>query len=394
MQLRSSHAVADEVEIRLGQLTVRLVPGTIERGETLWPQIESAVGTGDLATSWAWTRAWLQNYGDLAPYWFAIAETDHPVGILLVTEGSGQRIGPFGVRTIHLGTSGEPEHETVRVQYNSILAPEGLRTPFLGATLRLLRASVPQQDEIRLDGFPPALVNSAIAQFPEAREQRIVTYICDLAAIRDSGKDVLSALGGDRAKRIRRSMRLIEERYGPIAIEWATDKARAFEIFDEMCDLHQARWQAIGEPGVFASHRFARFNREWIDAAFPDHVALSRVTAGEVTIGCDYAFAQHNRLLGYQWGLAQVDDHRVSVGSVTAAMVMQAALERGFDEYDHLSGDSLYKRQLSTTARELVWTSIGIGARTNAIYRLADTKRKATQLRASLPQIGDLIATR
>jgi CelD/BcsL family acetyltransferase involved in cellulose biosynthesis len=252
-----------------------------------------------------------------------------------------------------------------------------------------------RHDEIRFDGFTPTEIDDLLGGDVETRHHRIVSHVADLSSMRAAGKSLIAGFGGDRGKRIRRSIRLVEDRDGPITVEWASNLPEAHAFFEEMCTLHQARWQAIGEPGVFASKRFARFHRDLIDATFEaGQVALVRVSAGGRTLGCDYSFIQHNRLLGYQWGLAQYEDHRVSIGTVTAAAVMQAALDRGYDEYDHLSGDTLYKRQLSTTSRELVWVTVSLGARVNAIYKLADTKRRAQQLRAAIPPIGELIASR
>jgi hypothetical protein len=395
MLLRQTISSQDEIDVRIGKLSVRLVPGSIALGDLLWPGIEATHGSGHLTSSWVWTKTWLRNYGDIIPHWFAIAETDHPVGIMLISEGFGQRIGPISVRTLHIGTAGEPASETVRVQYNNVMIAPEHRRAFMQGAIALMDRLAPRRDEIRFDGFPPAEIEDLIGHETEMRQHRIVSYVADLAGIRAAGKTFVGGLGGDRAKRIRRSIRLIEDRDGPITTEWADDLEQAQAIFDEMCALHQARWQAIGEPGVFSSQRFAAFHRELIEATFANGgVALVRVSAGGRTLGCDYSLIQHNRLLGYQWGLSQYVDHRVSIGTVTAASVMQAALERGFDEYDHLSGDTLYKKQLSTTSRELVWATVSLGVRANAIYKLAETKRRAAQIRASIPPIGELIASR
>jgi Acetyltransferase (GNAT) domain len=364
-----------------GALEVRLVTATATEIEPIWHTIETRVASGDISSSWAWTRTWLDNYGDLVPHRFAIGERDEPVAIALITEGIGQRVGPLPIRTVHIGTAGEPDSETVRVQYNRLLAAQSDTTDFLLGILALLNRSDRRWDEIRLDGFMPRDIDMISRSSQEIEFEREVCYVTELRSIHESGGSVISALGGDTAKKIRRNLRRLEETLGPVKVHWAESIEDARAIFAEMCVLHQARWESIGSPGVFASPRFAGFHRDIIERLFREGgIGLARVVAGDTTIGCDYTFREHNRLLAYQWGLAHLDDKRISVGMVVAAMVMQSALERGIDEYDHLAGDIFYKRQLSTTARELVWARAKRGARIQVIYKLAEAKRRALQL--------------
>ena len=363
------------------QLETRIAPATIAEIEPIWRAVESHVGSGDLSSSWIWTKTWLEHYGDLIPHRFAIAERDGPVAIALVTEGVGQRVGPVPIRTAHIGTAGEPDGETVRVQYNRVLASPADSGEFLVSILSLLNRGDRRWDEIRLDGFVPRDLEMLPSSAFELEETREICYITELRAIHESGESVVSALGGDTAKKIRRNIRRLEEQFGPLTVHWAESVGDAKAIFAEMCLLHQARWEAIGSPGVFANPRFAGFHHDLIERLFDKgNIGLARVTAGDTTIGCDYTFGEHNRLLAYQWGLAQLEDKRLSVGMVTAALVMQSALERGIEEYDHLAGDIFYKRQLSTTSRELVWAKARSGTRIHVIYKLAEAKRRAVQL--------------
>src|SRR5215213_9791946 len=74
------------------------------------------------------------------------------------------------------------------------------------------------------------------------------------------------------------------------------------------------------------------FNRDLVASLFPaGKILLARARAGDVTLGCDYSFIERNRVLGYQWGIAKLEDSRPSPGLVTG-VVMQEALERGIGE--------------------------------------------------------------
>ena len=63
---------------------------------------------------------------------------------------------------------------------------------------------------------------------------------------------------------------------------------------------------------------------------------------------------------------------------------MQSCYERGLTEYDFLAGDSIYKRQLSTATRELVWARWRRPAfRWRAVDELAKVKRRIRSVRAA-----------
>jgi CelD/BcsL family acetyltransferase involved in cellulose biosynthesis len=213
-----------------------------------------------------------------------------------------------------------------------------------------------------LDGFCPGELDAFTTAEPDLRVTRAIAHAVDLASIRASGGTVLEALRRGTVSKIRRSMRLLEAEYGPVQLEWADSPAQADDIFTEMCVIHNARWRSDGRAGVFESTRFDGFHRQLIARLLPEgRVLLARVKAGGTTIGCDYDFVERGRVLGYQWGIRHFEENAISAGLVVGATVMQAALERGFDEYDWLAGDVLYKRMLATDERELTWASRPIG---------------------------------
>jgi CelD/BcsL family acetyltransferase involved in cellulose biosynthesis len=366
-----------------GSLRMRMLPATdAAMVGPLWEEIERRVGTGGLTCSWAWTETWLRHYGDLVPHRFVVGERNGPCAIALVTEGVGQYRGPFPVRTVHLGTAGEPDSDTIRVEYNRLLVAPRDRAAFADGILRLIEASDLRWDELQLDGFPWDEIEPLVEPSPSFTTNTQICYVADLRQVRSTGGAVLGALRSHTAAKIRRTIRRLEAEHGPLRVEVAETQADAERIFEEMRGLHRARWEAAGKPGSFASPRFAGFHRDLVALLFDQGgIILGRVSAGDCTVGCDYGFVERNRVLSYQWGLRRFEDKRLSPGLVTGAAMMQAALERGLDEYDWLAGDVLYKRELSTTSRELIWASARRGTRIQAIYKLARAKRRVQEFR-------------
>src|SRR4051794_24636800 len=88
----------------------------------IWTALERRLESEALTCSWDWTEVWLQHYGDVVPHRFAVGQSrdGRPYGVALVCRGHRRR-GPFPVRSVHLGTAGEPPGEGVYVEYNRIL---------------------------------------------------------------------------------------------------------------------------------------------------------------------------------------------------------------------------------------------------------------------------------
>jgi CelD/BcsL family acetyltransferase involved in cellulose biosynthesis len=314
---------------------------------------------------------------------------DGPVGVALITRGLCHKRGPITLRTLHIGTAGEPHTDTVRVEHNRLLADPRHRAAFAHALLREAGRIERRCDLIMLDAFVPEDAEVFLAADPSFVAFPEPCHYADLAALRTQGLTVLDGLRRHTGAKIRRTIRRLEEQHGPLRVEWATSLPQAEAIFAELRDLHQERWARQGQPGVFASQRFTGFHEELIRRLHPQgRATLARVVAGDHTVGCDYGLVEHGRILGYQWGLATFEDSRLSPGLAVGALVMQEALVRGFAEYDWLAGDVLYKRELSTRSRTLITARAIRGSRMHVLDRLTRAKRSLASRGKSLPGLS------
>ncbi|MGI8477213.1 MAG: GNAT family N-acetyltransferase, partial [Thermomicrobiales bacterium] len=347
-----------------GTLTVRLLPSTaLTAAAAAWQAIEARNGPVGLACSWAWTATWVDAYGDLVPHWFAVGDGPAgPLGAALVTQGVGARRAGIGIRTLHIGTAGEPDADTVVVESNRLLSAERDRAGFAEALHAVLRDSEIAWDEWALDGFEPEHVEPFLKLAGNFTVRADECPTVDLAQARSESRAVLKILDPGVAKKIGRSRRKLERDFGPLAIAWADDAVIAGQWLDEMIPLHAARWERAGQAGAFASPRFSRFHRALIARLLPTgQVFLLRATAGETLVGVLYGFNDNGCALFYQWGLGQFASGTISPGYVAGSMAMQAALDRGFSEWNWLAGEAAYKRDLSTGSRPLIWARGGGG---------------------------------
>ncbi len=353
----------------LTTLTAIAFTTDLDTASAVWRQLEAVVG-GGLATSWDWVATWLHCYGAIVPYQFAIGQGPAgPCGIALVTQGVEQRRGPFPVRTMHLGTAGEPPGHSVCIEFNRLLVLPGQRDAFATALLTALRGQ--RWDVLELNGFALDHAEPLLRAEPRLAVTRFPAHGVNLRAMRESGQPVLSALPKSTTAKIRKDLRRFQERYGPIRSHWAESVDEALAAFNEMIPLHQERWQRAGQPGVFASPTFTAFHQALIARLLPRRgVVLFRAYAGDQLLGVFYGLVDGQMIQHYQWGLPHFEDRALAPGYVVAALCMEEALKRGYDEINWLRGEVRYKRELSTMRRELVWAELHRGPRMAAIEAL------------------------
>jgi CelD/BcsL family acetyltransferase involved in cellulose biosynthesis len=357
-----------------------------------WQNLERRIGNTKLTNSWAWVKTWLKNYTDIVQPTFAFGKQgNQPIGAALITEAT-HRIRGIPIPSVHLGTAGEPAEETTHVQYNRLLvAPENLDAFALGLLYTLEEQF--RWSELRLDGFVPehaeALMRAGAHTGLHFRVDRRLSPVFDFQKAVDEGyQDVISALGTNTRYNIRRSLRLFDKHFGERSIEWAQTHEQAKDILRELIPLHQQRWEQVGVPGAFQSDRVRRYHEDLIDtlSLWPrGALIVFRLKQGETTMGCLFSFVEEGgHVMSYKSGLAVFEDNRLKPGLVTHTVCMEECKRRGLLEeekcrqggfpeeecrkrrlfkYDFLTGETLYKAQLSNTASDLTWTTAQRGLR-------------------------------
>jgi len=337
---------------RTGPLRLELL-GPTARSAALqqWREVEASLSNRRLMCSSVWTETWLSHYGALVPHRFVIAKRDgRPCGMALLTSGVGQHAGPFPLRTWHVGTVGEPDADSVCIEYNSLLVRDEDRIEFA----RQLVAWIDSQsgcDQTHLDGFASSDIAPLLADNPQALVTRKPAPYFDLRAAREANVEPIELLGRSTRAKLRRSMRQLGQPTG----EWAASAERAEEMLHRMIERHQASWIARGEPGSYASRRFREFHLDLVHRLVPiGAMGMYRVTSPVGILGCAQVFIDDNRALLYQSGWSPQPGN-VSPGLVVDYLCLAECQRRGLDQFDFMAGESDYKRHLSTHESELAW---------------------------------------
>jgi CelD/BcsL family acetyltransferase involved in cellulose biosynthesis len=322
-----------------------IAPG--EDAWAAWGALELGAEIPGVTASLAWSRAWSAAYGDVVRHrvGLAVAADGSTRGAVVVADGVRRR-GGVALRSAHVGTGGEPRPGGVEAPYVRLACTDPDRPAVARALVAALGAD-PRWDVVaaeRLHHDDAAALHDAAPHWSATPEP---SPSADLVAATVDG-DVLPAL----PPRTRRALRRTVREHGPAAVEVADGPAAAHDVLDELTALHEARFA----PGAFADPRFARFHRALVDALVPDgRLLLVRVRRGPRTLGCVAILRDGPRALSYTGGMGRPEGPHDKPGFVAHATAMAACARRGMTEYDLLTGDAPYKRELGRLDRAQ-WT--------------------------------------
>ncbi|MDX6750982.1 GNAT family N-acetyltransferase [Geminicoccaceae bacterium 1502E] len=325
--------------------------------EPEWTALEERAGAS-FFLSWHWIGCWLRSQAPEVVL-LRVRLGERTVGLGLLCWREERRHGVLRVPTLHLNATGDELLDVLTIEYNDMLAEEGLRDQVRSAALGWLRGAR------RVAGRPfwalqvrgttePVRVAGEAAGFRARLHAKAPSAAVDLAAVRASGRSYLQHVSGNTRSQIRRAARLYEMR-GKLRLETARDTAEALAFLEAAGELHQARWQARGRPGAYASPTYVAFHRSLVAAAHPaGAVELLRVRAGDETVGYLYNFVWRGRVYFYLCGFRYEEDNRLKPGLVSHWLCIERHLAGGAELYDFMAGDNRYKTSLGTPGPDIV----------------------------------------
>ncbi len=318
------------------------VPDLDALGER-WRALESRAEPS-FFQSWTWTGCLAQERFD-APVLAEATENGRTVALALFNRRNGR---------LHLGESGDPARDCPYIEQNGVLAESGRTLELTAALLR----PVARRHPVVLSGIGAPTLAAARQAAPLVWVRRTQpSPFADLAAVRAAGGDCLATRSANTRQQIRRSARY----YGALSIERAGTVPAALAALDRLADLHQAAWQARGQPGAFAPPFFRRFHRALIERAMPRGEAeLLTIKQNDAIIGILYNFIYVRCVLAYQSGFHFANDARdARPGLVCHTLAMNRAMAQGIDKYDFLAGEGRYKRSLCDAEHTQAWAEAG-----------------------------------
>ncbi len=323
-----------------------------------WDPLHTASGSDSLFLSAAWLQTWVDLYGaDFQGTWVHWEEDGRVVaGCLLVERVVWVRNIPF--RSLYLNATGHAIEPTPLAEFNDVLHLPGHDQAFVADLAGLLQERAwgrlvlcGHERHGAADRLPALLTGAHTERFCKA-----APYV-DLAALDD--RPFTETLTGKAGTQVRRNRREFDARLGEITVRRAADLAEALAFFDQMRDLHLARWNRLEKATSLSTPAVVAFHRRLIEALFAGGQAeMLRVGSAAQPIGFLYNFVVRGKVSMFQSGFAYEPSSKWSPGLLTHALAIEHYRARGLREYDFLSGDAQYKRTLSNGVRELSWTTV------------------------------------
>lgn len=166
---------------------------------------------------------------------------------------------------------------------------------------------------------------------------------CWLIDLPDTFEGFLAKLSKNRRAQARKALVRLEDKdnFASRLVENESDFDHGWNVF---VDLHQRRWESLGEAGCFASRLFAEFHRD---------VARRLLARGELRlwwlehhgepVSAEYQFVHQGTLYGYQSGIDPTA-LELEPGRMTQLASKRWAIEHGMRRFDYLRGDENYKK--------------------------------------------------
>ncbi|MEM6654235.1 MAG: GNAT family N-acetyltransferase [Planctomycetota bacterium] len=290
--------------------------------------------------SYDWHATWQRHYGDASRG-----------GLLVLGVFDGDRLiglAPWRIeRSLRRGTTirwlgdGEvcTDHPTILSVRNAEQAVAATLADYLAAERgdwQLIDLADVDRDEVAVDllGDELASRGSIVDRAPAGS--------CWRLTLPESWEALLQQQSKSHRKQLRRSERFIETSDSFVwhAVSTAEDLQRAWPLLE---DLHQRRRRSLGEPGCFASPKWAAYHREVSKQLLAEgrlRLFWSELDGRPFT--AEYAFAGVGVWHAYQGGL-DPDRLDISPGRLSMISLIRSAMEEGVREIDFMRGDEPYK---------------------------------------------------
>ncbi|NLE39267.1 MAG: GNAT family N-acetyltransferase [Pirellulaceae bacterium] len=158
-------------------------------------------------------------------------------------------------------------------------------------------------------------------------------------------------------KRFRQLLRGTRES-GKAILHTAQNVGEFSEALEILIDLHQRRRRSLGQPGCYASERFAAFHRDVAPRMFlAGHAQLHVLRHGGRPVAAEYQLCGDGIVYAYQTGI-EPERLDLAPGRMCQAAILRWAIENGYRAYDMLRGDEPYKRHWRTERRAIIVTRI------------------------------------
>jgi CelD/BcsL family acetyltransferase involved in cellulose biosynthesis len=298
--------------------------------------------------SWSWMSCWWRHYGGQAARGRCASE----LYVLTVLDEAGRLIGvaPWYVdaeswrgRVLRFLGSGE-----VCPEYLTVMAARGREGPVAAALADWLTAARGPDAWDLLELTAVGSEDETITHLARRLEacgnhvHRRAGPNCWRIELPRTWDEYLATLSRSHRSQLRKAERRLLDSGRAVVhrVQEPEELARGEQI---LIDLHQGRWRALGQPGCFASKRYAAFHSEVLRELLAHRqLMLFWIELDGKPFVVKYLLAAVDTVYYYQCGL-DVSRLADSPGRLGAIVSLRLAIDGGYRALDMLRGDEPYK---------------------------------------------------
>lgn len=182
---------------------------------------------------------------------------------------------------------------------------------------------------------------------------------CLVLSIEVAGDELEHLLSTHFRKKLRYYRRTLA-RSGPLLLE-AANSENVGAFLDSLFELHAARWNRRGMPGMLADEVIQQFHRDVAQRMLEaGALRMFKLRADGRTVAVFYGFA-HQQTVYYYLSGYDPDLEKLSLGTVIVAHAIEEAVREGATTFDFLRGAEEYKyawgaKEQMNTRRQLART--------------------------------------
>jgi len=213
---------------------------------------------------------------------------------------------------------------------------------------------------------------------------------CPYFKFPDSMDNFLKGLGRNYRKNFARRLRNLSKDHGNVELREYDEIFTLEQGMQIFFDLHQKRWVSLGQKGAFHSTEIRRIFLERAEFfAEKGWFGLYFLTADGKPIAAKYCLKYNNKIYGCLSGF-DPSFSQYSVGKTLLMKVVERGIQQGFNEYDFMKGEEVYKFKLADGFRrnlKITFTNSKFSSQLLAIAISAEKTRKIGLLMGKLGRL-------
>lgn len=311
-----------------------------------WENLRRMSGNESLFLTHPWLIEWWQIYGGQNALYILLAkEGDSLVGAAPLMVKSNSR----GVRSLMFVGMGE-----VTPNHINFLALKDGQSDVFDAFAAYIFEIRSQWDLLELKGISDEhslrLMRASLKKY-QIHTHAEVHANCPFVELTESFEGYLQSRGKSTRQGYRRYLRKLIRDFPNIEFGVVETELELVSAFQALVELHQSRWVARGEPGVFFSTNFEQFLFAMAKRALEQNflrMYFLKFQNKFIAVECNFQVGDtvYYYLSGFDrdWG-------KYGVGVQLLGYALKRSISEGASEFDFLQGDEAYKAQWATNNR-------------------------------------------